>query len=153
MALTDKTAFQKQGTGQVLSVDEELGLVFGWAMVCTEKGQPYYDLNVDREGVHKGKRIPEHIPENEMLKSLLDFAENTEAPGNEMHAGPAVGKFVFMFPMTGEIAKSLNITTEKTGALVAFKPPADVLAKFKDGTYTGFSIEGSHTDSELEDDE
>jgi hypothetical protein len=133
----------------VLKVDEGLGLVFGWAVVCTEKGEDYFDLNVDRDGPHKGKRIPENIPEDEMLKMALDFSENTDCPGNEMHDGPNIGKHVFLFPLTADIAKALNIVTEKTGLLIAYKPSPEVLAKFKSGEYTGFSIEGNHVNSEL----
>lgn len=127
---------------QVLKVDSALGLVFGWAIVCKENGEDYYDLNIDREGALKGERVPEHIPEETMLKAALDFVENTDRPGNEMHKGPAVGQHVFVFPMTTDIAKALDIETKKTGMLIAYKPPADVLAKFQSGDYTGFSIEG-----------
>jgi hypothetical protein len=133
----------------VLKVDEGLGLVFGWAIVCTENGEPYFDLNVDREGTFKGEKIPENIPEDEMLKSALQFAEETECPANEMHVGADKGSHVFLFPLTSDIAKALDIETKKTGLLIAYKPPADVLAKFKDGTYTGFSIQGHHVNSEL----
>ena len=48
-----------------------------------------------------------------------------------------------------EIAKSLGITTERTGLLLAYRPAPEVLAKFKDGTYTGFSIEGARVQHEV----
>lgn len=134
---------------QVLKVDEQLGLVFGWAIVCTDKGEPYYDLNVDRDGAFKGQRVPEHISETVMLKAALDFAEQAERPGNIMHVGPDSGAHVFLFPLTGDIAKALGIQTEKTGLLVAYKPEPEVLEKFKSGEFTGFSIQGWHENSEL----
>lgn len=137
---------------RVMKVDEGLGLVFGWAIVCTENGEPYFDLNVDREGTHKGKKVPENIPEDVMLKSALDFSQESECPGNEMHAGADKGRHVFLFPMTGDIAKALGIETTKTGLLVCYKPPADVLAKYVSGEYTGFSIQGFHENSELVED-
>jgi len=62
--------------------------------------------------------------------------------GNEMHAGPDVGTYVFAWPMTSDIAKAMGIDTPVTGLMVAYKPTPEVLAKFKDGTYKGFSIEG-----------
>lgn len=135
----------------VFKVDDALGIVFGWAITCTKDGHPYYDLNIDREGALKGERVPEHIPEDEMVKSAVDFMESTERPGNEMHVGADKGQYVFMFPMTADMAKALEIETKTTGLLVGYKPPADVLAKFKSGEYTGFSIEGWHEDSELVD--
>lgn len=140
---------QKVLKGSVLKIDEGLGLVFGWAIICTQKGEPYYDLNVDRDGALKGQRVPEHISEDEMLKAALDFSENTERPGNEMHVSADKGQHVFLFPMTADIAKALDIQTDTTGLLVAYKPPEDVLTKFKSGEYTGFSIEGWHNESEL----
>jgi len=132
----------------VLSVDEEHGLVIGWAIVCKLNGEDYYDLNVDTDGVHKGKRVPEHITEDCMFKAAAEAAEAGQCPGNDMHAGPDAGSYHFMFPMTTEIAKALDITTKRTGLLVGYKPPADILAKFKDGTYTGFSIEGARVSYE-----
>ena len=32
---------------KVVKVDDELGLVFGYAMICAENGKPYYDLQGD----------------------------------------------------------------------------------------------------------
>lgn len=117
------------------SVNTELGLVFGWGMVCKVDGQDYWDTQKN------------HIPEDSMLEALTDFAENSNI-AKEMHAGDPQGQYLFMFPMTSDIAKALGITTKKTGALIAYKPPADVLAKFKSGEYTGFSIGGEHIDLE-----
>lgn len=142
------TVTQKHASGddpaqnfRIAKVDKNLGLVFGWAIVCKVKGEDYYDLNVDQAGPHKGERVPEHIPEDAMVKAAVDFAE-AGAPGNEMHDGPDVGSYVFLFPMTTDVAKAMGIETEKTGLMVAYKPTPEVLEKFADGTYTGFSIEG-----------
>lgn len=123
---------------RIAKVDEALGIVFGWAIVCKVDGQDYYDLNVDKGG----ERVPEHITEDAMLKATIDFMSGSRA-GNEMHAGPDKGTFVCAWPMTSEIAKAMGITTNKTGLMVAYRPPADVLAKFVSGEYTGFSIEGA----------
>lgn len=144
-------AQEKVLKGNVLKVDDALGIVVGWAITCTKDGQPYYDLNIDREGTFKGQRIPEHISEQEMFKAALEFGQSANRPGNEMHDGPDKGEYVFLFPMTSDVAKALGIETSQTGLLVGYKPPADVLAKFKSGEYTGFSIEGWHEESELVD--
>lgn len=126
---------------RVAKVDDSLGMVFGFAIVCKVNGEDYYDLNVDQEGPHAGKRVPEHCPENVMAKAAAEFMESARS-GNEMHSGPDVGHYVFAFPLTSDIAKAMNIQTEKTGLMVAYKAPDNVLQKFRDGTYTGFSIEG-----------
>ena len=126
---------------RVAKIDDSLGLVFGWAIVCKVGGEDYYDLNVDHAGEHAGQRVPEHIPEDTMLKAAGEFM-HTARPGNEMHDGPDTGTFTFAFPLTTDIAKAMGITTEKTGLMVAYKPTPAVLAKFKSGEYRGFSIEG-----------
>ncbi len=135
--MTDET----QVEARVAKVDENLGLVFGWAIVCKINGVDYYDLNIDPNG----EKVPEHIPEDAMLKASMEFMQ-TARPGNEMHKGPNTGTYVFAWPMTTEIAKAMGIATEKTGLMVAYKPAPEVLAKYRDGTYTGFSIEGSKVD-------
>jgi len=128
-------------TSQILKVSEELGVVFGFAIVCKENGEPHFDLQDD------------HIPEGTMLKAALDFSENSnqawDMHGQGDHGEDRVGGYPFLFPLTTEIAKSLGIDTNRTGLLVGFKPEKDdVLQKFKDGTYTGFSIGGSEIDVE-----
>jgi hypothetical protein len=140
--LSDVTsAVKARDQFKVAKVDESMGLVFGWAIICKMAGQDYYDWNVDHHGPHKGKLVPENITEDAMLKSATGFALG-DRPGNEQHDGPDVGTYPFVFPLTSDIAKAMGIQCEKTGLMVAYKPPKEVLAKFLDGTYTGFSIEG-----------
>lgn len=138
----------------VINVDAEHGLVFGYAIVCKTRPdydsafEDYYDLNVDIEGVHKGKRVPELITEDCMFKAAVDAAETgAQTPGNDMHAGDDIGSYYFMFPVTEELAKALDWQVKKTGLVVAYHPGDDeILAKFKNGEYTGFSIEGARVD-------
>ena len=121
--------------GKVAKVSESLGLVLGYAIVCTEDGEPYYDLQGD------------HIPEDAMLKAALDFAEHSQVAG-DTHTRDATGNVVkhgtvpFLFPLTADIAKALDIETPTTGLLVALRPNDEMLTKFKSGEYTGFSIGG-----------
>jgi hypothetical protein len=128
----DTVKFEK---AQVLKVSDELGLVFGFAIVCKRGGADYWDVQGD------------HIPEDAMLKAAADFMENSRL-AKEMHAGDGAGTVVFAFPMTSEIASALNIQTEDTGLLIAMKPEPDMLAKFKAGDLTGFSIGGSRGEDE-----
>jgi len=124
---------------KVLEVQEELGLVLGWGIVCTENGEPYFDLQKD------------HIPEHAMLKAATDFMENSRA-AKEMHYRSDAGQVVFAFPMTSEIAKAFEITCPKTGLMVILKPDEIMLGKFKSGELTGFSIGGARgEDKVLED--
>ena len=120
---------------EVLKVDPALGIVMGYAIISTENGEPYYDLQGD------------HIPEESMLKAAVDFAENSRV-ASEMHTGESRGTVLFTWPLTGEIAKSFGIQTERTGLLIAMKPDTDMLAKFQSGELKGFSIGGVRIEDE-----
>lgn len=134
--MTD-TTFETRA--EVLKVDEDLGLVFGWAIVCTEMGEPYFDLQKD------------HIPDEAMLRAATDFMKNSRA-AKEMHRGGERGSVVFAMPLTAEVAKAFGIRTDRTGLMVAMAPDDEMLAKFKSGELTGFSIGGSRgIDRVLED--
>lgn len=117
-------------TCEVKKVDAELGLVFGWAIVCKEAGQPYFDLQGD------------HIPEGSMLKAATGFAKGARM-AKEMHVGGGRGTVVFMLPFTEDIAKSLGIQDPaRTGLIIGMAPDGDMLEKFKSGELRGFSIGG-----------
>ena len=121
---------------KVLKVHEELGLVLGWAIVCTENGEPYFDKQDD------------HIPEDAMLKAAADFMENSRL-ATEMHDRPGAGTVVFAFPLTADVKKAFDITCKTTGLMIALKPDADMLEKFRSGELTGFSIGGIRGDDEI----
>lgn len=134
--MTDnKQPLQFAGKAQLVKVDSNLGLVFGFAIVSTLDSEPYFDKQGD------------HIPDDAMLKAATDFMENSRI-AKEMHAGDQKGSVVFAFPLTAEIAESLGIVTKQTGLLIAMKPTAEVLEKFRDGTYKGFSIGGGYGEME-----
>lgn len=131
-----ETAFETRA--EVIKVDEELGLVFGWAIICTEHGEPYFDLQKD------------HIPDMSMLRAATDFMKNSRA-AKEMHCDSRRGDVVFAFPMTAEVAKAFGIQTDRTGLMVAMAPDEEMLGKFKRKELTGFSIGGKRgTDRILE---
>jgi hypothetical protein len=114
----------------VLKVDDTLGLVFGWAIVSTEDGEPYFDTQGD------------WIPEESMMKAAADFMGNSRVLG-DMHQTAEGGAVVFAFPLTAEVAKAFGIVTKTTGLMIGVKPAnAETLAKFKSGEYSGFSIGG-----------
>ena len=124
----------------IAKVDQALGLVMGYAIICKEAGEDYFDVQGD------------HIPEDAMLAASVDFMENSRVVG-EMHKGEEGGSVVFAWPMTSDIAKAFGIKTEKTGLMIAIKPKKkETLEKFANGEYTGFSIGGKRiTDEEVED--
>lgn len=140
----------------VIKVDEELGIVFGWAIISKINGEDYYDTQGD------------HIPEDAMMKAAADFMIHSRTGGN-MHRAvkdqvtprqfvrgdyvEKAGTVVFAFPFTTEIAKTLGVETKYTGLLIGMKiSDPQILSKFKSGEYTGFSIGGRRlSDEEVED--
>jgi len=129
VSMNKDTALVK--TTEILKVDKGLGLIFGYAMVCKIDGEDHFDLQGD------------HIPEAVMLKTLAQFMSSDNVVAKDMHSGEQIGTYIFAFPMTTEIAKSLDITIKQSGALVAMKPDnEETLEKFATGEFTGFSIAG-----------
>jgi hypothetical protein len=112
-------------------VDEEQGIVYGWGIVCKEGGVDYHDTQGN------------HIPEGAMVSATTDFMKGDRDLG-DMHVEIGKGVAVHSFPLTTEIAKNMGITTQKTGWMVGAGFTPDVLAKFKSGEYTGFSIGGEY---------
>lgn len=138
MTIAMSDTFSKQC--DVIGVNEELGLVFGFAVICKQHGEDYYDTQED------------HVTEPALLEAATDFAKSQRV-STDLHArvdGSPVqdGQVVFLFPLISDIAKALDITTPMTGLLIGMQPSPEVLAKFKDGTYTGFSIGGRRIDDE-----
>lgn len=116
---------------KVAAVDEDHGLVLGWGMICRDHGQDYYDLQKN------------HIPESAMLAAVTEFMGGDREAG-EQHVRMGAGTVVHSFPLTTDIAKAMGIETAKTGWMVAVKPDKAMLAKFRSGELTGFSIGGEH---------
>jgi hypothetical protein len=118
----------------VEKIDAQHGVVFGFAMVSKVDGEPFFDSQGD------------HITEEALLEASLHYMEGDRV-AKEMHRGEPMGKVVFAFPLTTDIAKMLGIESRRTGLIIGMKPSGNVLKKFADGTYTGFSIGGSYVES------
>lgn len=120
-AMTQKSMFK---------VDYEHGLVFGWAIVSKIRGKEYFDLQGD------------HIPEDAMLKAAIGYMTEHRV-GKEMHFGDQVADILFAWPMTEDICKAMGLSCDQSGFMIGFKPRSvELLNKFRDGSYTGFSIGG-----------
>lgn len=127
---------KSQEEATVLKVDDEQGLVYGWAYVSTEDG----NLLVDSQG--------DSIEPIEMEKMATDFMLNSRN-AKVMHKGEDVGTFVHSFPMTNDIMKAFDIYCDREGWIVAMKPASEeVMKAYKSGDYTGFSIGGKAGDVE-----
>lgn len=116
---------------RVVKTDDELGLVFAWAVTSQTKGEDYYDLQDDNL-----------VADDEFIKVAAEFMENGGAT-DQMHDRNQDGRVVFAMPMTPEIAKAFGVQADTYGLMVALKPSPEVFAKFKSGEYTGLSIDGT----------
>ncbi len=122
-----------------ISGTDEHGVVYGYAMVSKKDGEDYYDSQGD------------NIPEASLISASLDFMKNSRAV-KDSHAGPDCGIVPFAFPLTETISKSLGLTSaeQKYGLLVGLQlDNPEMVSKFKDGTYTGFSIGGVRIEDEI----
>ena len=115
---------------EIAKVDNELGIVFGYAIICKELDSEYYDTQGD------------HIVEQAMLEATAEYMSGDRI-AKDMHQGDCVGQVVFGFPLTTEIAKALGISCGRTGFIVGMQPDDEfLLNKYSTGEYTGFSIGG-----------
>jgi hypothetical protein len=127
---------KSQVNAQVLKMDDEQRIVWGWAYVSTEDGK----LLVDTQG--------ESIEPVEMEKMATEFMASSRN-SKVMHKGEVVGDFIHSFPLTNELMKAFDIYSDREGWIVGMRPRTqDVWDAYKRGEYTGFSIGGKAGDVE-----
>lgn len=123
--------------GKILKTDDEQRMVYGWASVVTEKGEPV----VDRQG--------DVIRADTLVKAVNEFMEHVRV-GKAMHTGSQVGVVVHSLPITKEIGEALGIQSDREGWVVAYKVFDDsVWAMVKSGELAAFSIGGRAVKEEL----
>ena len=112
----------------ILKVDRQRRIVWGWASVSTVKGE----LVVDRQG--------DRIAPPEMEKMADSFMRSTRA-AKAMHEGDDVGEIVHSLPLTKELAEALGIQTDKEGWITGVYVADDgEWEKVLRGEYAGLSI-------------
>jgi hypothetical protein len=116
---------------EVLKVDEEQRIIYGWASVTKVNGE----LVVDHQ---------DDVIETETLhKAVNKFMENVRV-GKLMHQGEQVGQIIHSFPVSKEIMDALGIQTDKEGWITGYKVYDDNLwDDVKSGKYAAFSIGGA----------
>ena len=123
--------------GKILKTDDEQRMVFGWASVVTEKGEPV----VDRQG--------DVIEAETLVKAVNEFMEHVRV-GKAMHVGEQVGVVVHSLPITKEIGEALGIQSDREGWVVAYKVfDDDIWAMVKSGELAAFSIGGRAQKEEI----
>ena len=123
--------------GKILKTDDEQRMVFGWASVVTENGEPV----VDRQG--------DVIEADTLVKAVNEFMEHVRV-GKAMHTGEQVGVVVHSLPITKEIGEALGIQSDREGWVVAYKVFDDaVWDMVKSGELAAFSIGGRAQKEEI----
>jgi len=116
--------------GKILKADDEQRMVYGWASVVTENGEPV----IDRQG--------DVIEPDTLVKAVNNFMEHVRV-GKAMHTGDQVGVVVHSMPITKEIGEALGIHSDREGWVVAYKVYDDnVWNMVKSGELAAFSIGG-----------
>lgn len=117
-------------TADILKVDTERRIAWGWASVSTMKGELVTDLQGDT------------ITPQEMEKMADRFMASART-AKAMHQGDQIGEVLHSFPITNEIAKAFGMETDREGWIIGMKIHDDAVWQgFKDGTYKAFSIGG-----------
>ena len=123
--------------GKILKTDDEQRMVYGWASVITENGEPVVDRQDDM------------IEADTLVKAVNEFMEHVRV-GKAMHVGEQVGTVVHSLPITKEIGDSLGIQSDREGWVVAYKVfDDDVWAMVKSGELAAFSIGGRAIKEEI----
>jgi hypothetical protein len=127
---TSVSEMTKTIEGNILKADDEQRMVYGWASVVTEKGEPV----IDRQG--------DVIEPDTLVKAVNNFMEHVRV-GKAMHTGDQVGVVVHSMPITKEIGDALGIHSDREGWVVAYKVYDDnVWNMVKSGELAAFSIGG-----------
>lgn len=117
-------------TADVIKVDGERRIAWGWASVSTVKGE----LIVDRQG--------DTITPIEMEKMADGFMASART-AKAMHEGQGVGEVLHSLPLTKELAGALGIQADREGWIVGLKIHDDATWQmFKEGKLAAFSIGG-----------
>lgn len=115
---------------ELVKVDEEQRIIYGWASVTKINDEYLVDLQDDV------------IPTETLVKAVNKFMEELRV-GKTMHTGEQTGTILHSFPVTKEISQALGIQTDKEGWIVGYKVYNDELWKqVKSGKYAAFSIGG-----------
>lgn len=124
---------------EIVKVDEEQRMVYGWASVITHKGEPVID--------HQGDIIDAPTLEKAATDFMVDqrkaMAMHERDGKGQILDSMIKGMVVHSFVLTAPIAKALGISVPQEGWIVGVKIADDATwAKVKDGTFKAFSIGG-----------
>lgn len=124
--------FDKRGAIllQHVKLEPRIGLAFGFLFVCKDAGVDYFDLHDD------------NIPEDEVIPAAHYFAKRGGA-GDVMHDEDVVASCPFIWPVTSEVNKAMEMTSRFTGLAIAWEPDDKaLLTDIDSGDKAAFSLQG-----------
>ena len=117
-------------TGTIIRKDEDQRIVWGWASVVTERGEPVIDIQGDL------------IEPADMEKAANEFMVDARM-AKAMHRGDGIGEVIHSLPLTKELGETLGISSDREGWVIAMKIHDDaVWQRVKSGELRAFSIGG-----------
>jgi len=116
---------------QVIKLDEDQRILYGWASVSTYKGKPVVDLQGD-------------IIDMETLEKAANSFMESVRVGMTMHdVSKVTGQVIHSMPVTQKLCEALGIQSDTEGWMVGYKVYDDeVWEAVKSGEYRAFSIGG-----------
>ena len=114
---------------EILKVDMDSRVIWGWAYVCTVDGQPSYD--------HSN----EWVSPDTLVKATTNFMLKSRM-AKVNHQGGKEGDIVGSLPVTKELASALGIETNREGWIIGVVASKETLEKAERGELTSFSIGG-----------
>lgn len=125
------TSSSHRPAAPIMKLDEEQRLVYGWALVTTERGTPLIDLQRDV------------VDTVELQKSVHEFMDGPRDLGR-MHTDIGVGKVVESIVFSADVQKALGIDLGMEGWFVGVHVEDDATWQLaKTGRLRMFSIGGS----------
>lgn len=121
---------QKEFKAEILKIEPDQQLVWGWAYVCTVDGE----ISLDHSN--------EFVSPSEMEKAATNFMLDARV-AKAMHSGEQVGEIIHSLPLTKELAKALGIQSDREGWIICMKiHDKTIWKRVKSGELPAFSIGG-----------
>jgi cation transport regulator ChaB len=122
--------YEMNKASDILKLDSERRIAWGWASVSTMKGELVTDLQGDT------------ITTAEMEKMADRFMASART-AKAMHEGDSIGEVLHSFPLTAELAKAFGMETDREGWIIGMKIHDDATWRaFQEQKFRGFSIGG-----------
>ena len=121
---------KKEILADIIKVNQEERLAYGWAYVTKADGEVSYDHS------------KEWMTSDTLTKAATDFMLNSRT-AKSMHSGEKVADIVHSLPVTKEVADALGIQTDREGWIIGVRVnDEETWQMVKSGKLSSFSIGG-----------